>query len=176
MDIGDLLRDAWVNFGPQASDRGVTLALDLPRELPKVMVDGRRIAQVLGNLLTNALRHTPEGGLVTLSAAEGPVLRPVLWPGTGSTAVVPVSAAEGSAGMVKVTVADTGPGVPPEDLPYVFERFWRGEKSRSRAAGGSGLGLAIARQLVEMHGGMTGVESTPGEGAQFWFTLPAGDL
>jgi multidrug efflux pump subunit AcrA (membrane-fusion protein) len=87
-----------------------------------------------------------------------------------------LSAAEGSAGMVEVTVADTGTGVQPENLPYVFERFWRGEKSRSRAAGGSGLGLAIARQLVEMHGGTIGVESTPGEGARFWFTLPAGAL
>lgn len=69
MDVGDLLRDAQVNFSPQAADRGVTLALDLPSELPKVVADGRRIAQVLGNLLTNALRHTPSGGCVTLSAA-----------------------------------------------------------------------------------------------------------
>ena len=69
MDVGDLLRDAQVNFGPQAADRGVTLALDVPPELPRVMADWRRIAQVLGNLLTNALRHTPQGGCVTLSAA-----------------------------------------------------------------------------------------------------------
>ena len=146
-DIGDLLQDAQVNFSPQAADRGVTLTLDLPTELPQVMVDRRRIAQVLGNLLTNALRHTPGGGCVTLSAAA-------------------------SEGMVKVTVADTGKGIPSEDLPYIFERFWRGDKSRSRAAGGTGLGLAIARQLVEVHGGTIRVESTPGQGSQFWFTLP----
>jgi len=72
MDVGDLLRDAQVNFSPQASDRGVTLALDLPAELPRVMADWRRVAQVLGNLLTNALRYTPEGGCVTLSAAIAP--------------------------------------------------------------------------------------------------------
>ena len=147
MDVGDLLRDAQVNFGPQAADRGVTLALDLPTELPRVMADWRRISQVLGNLLTNALRHTPEGGCVTLSATLGEE-------------------------VVAVTVADTGTGIPPGDLPYIFERFWRGEKSRSRAGGETGLGLAIARQLVEMHGGGISVESAPGQGSKFRFTLP----
>jgi signal transduction histidine kinase len=147
MDVGDLLRDAQVNFSPQASDRVVTLALDLHPELPKVVADRRRIAQVLGNLVTNALRHTPQGGCVTLSA-------------------------EISEGMIEVTVTDTGIGIPPEDLPYIFERFWRGEKSRSRTGGGTGLGLAIAKQLVEMHGGTIRVESTPGEGSRFRFTLP----
>lgn len=150
MDVGDLLRDTQVNFGPQASDRGVTLALDLPPELPSVMADWRRITQVLGNLLTNALRHTPEGGCVTLGATAGD-------------------------GVVRVTVSDTGPGIAPEDLPYIFERFWRGEKSRSRGGGGTGLGLAIARQLVEMHGGAIGVESTAGSGSTFWFTLPSAE-
>jgi signal transduction histidine kinase len=104
----------------------------------------------LGNLLTNALRHTPEGGCVTLGAAAGD-------------------------GVVRVTVSDTGPGIAPEDLPYIFERFWRGEKSRSRGGGGTGLGLAIARQLVEMHGGAIGVESTAGSGSTFWFTLPSAE-
>jgi signal transduction histidine kinase len=74
--------------------------------------------------------------------------------------------------MVRVTVADTGIGIPPENLPYIFERFWRGEKSRSRASSETGLGLAIAKQLVEMHGGAIGVESAPGAGSEFWFTLP----
>jgi signal transduction histidine kinase len=156
MDVGDLLRDAQVNFGPQAADRSVTLALDLPPELPRVVADWRRIAQVLGNLLTNALRHTPQGGCVTLSAV-----------------VIPPPGGEAGRGVVEVTVVDTGTGVPPEDLPYIFERFWRGDKSRSRAGGGIGLGLAIARQLVEMHGGTIRVESKPGEGSRFRFTLPA---
>jgi signal transduction histidine kinase len=147
MDVGDLLRDAQVNFSPQASDRGVTLALDLPPALPQVMADWRRIAQVLGNLVTNALRHTPQGGCVTLSAAAGE-------------------------GVVELSVADTGTGVSPEDSPYIFERFWRGAKSRSRAGGGTGLGLAIAKHLVEAHGGEIGVRSIPGKGSKFWFTLP----
>jgi two-component system OmpR family sensor kinase/two-component system sensor histidine kinase BaeS len=157
MDMDALLRDAQVNFGPQAADRGVTLSLDLPTDLPKVMADQRRIAQVLGNLVTNALRHTPSGGCVTLSATLAPSL-----------------VGEGRGGMLRVTVADTGAGIPTDDLPYIFERFWRGERSRSRVGGGAGLGLAIARQLVEMHEGTIGVESTPGAGAKFWFTLPTG--
>ena len=149
-DVGALLRDAQVNFSPQAADRGVRLTLDLPSELPEVMADRRRVAQVLGNLLTNALRHTPSGGCVTLSATA-------------------------SGERVKVTVADTGAGIPPEDLPYIFERFWRGEKSRSRAGGGAGLGLAIAKHLIQAHGGQIGVESPSeeGEGTTFYFTLPA---
>jgi two-component system OmpR family sensor kinase/two-component system sensor histidine kinase BaeS len=147
-NLGDLLQDAQVNFGPQAEDRGVTLALDLPSGLPKVMADRRRIAQVIGNLVINALRHTPAGGCVTLSASE----------------------AQG--GMIEISVADTGAGIPSEDLPYIFERFWRGEKSRSRTGGGTGLGLTIARQLVQVHGGKIGVESTLGQGSRFWFTLP----
>jgi signal transduction histidine kinase len=154
VDVGDLLRDAQVNFGPQADDRRITLALDLPSELPSVEADRRRISQVVSNLLTNALRHTPQGECVTLSAALSPSL-----PG-------------GDKGGVTISVSDTGTGIPTEELPYIFERFWRGEKSRSRAGGGSGLGLAIAKQLVELHGGSIAVESTPGAGSTFRFTLP----
>jgi signal transduction histidine kinase len=154
LGVGDLLRDAQVNFSPQADDRGVTLVLDLPSELPPVTADRRRISQVVGNLLTNALRHTPQGGCVTLSARSSPPL-----PG-------------GDKGGVVISVSDIGAGIPAEDMPYIFERFWRGEKSRSRAGGGSGLGLAIAKQLVEMHGGTIAVESTPGAGSTFRFTLP----
>lgn len=160
IDIVPLLRDARVNFSPQAADRGVELAFDLPGDqldefVVEVLADERRIAQVLGNLLTNALRHTPSGGCVTI-------------------AVVP----EGE--MARVTVTDTGAGIPPDDLPHIFERFWRGEKSRSRAGGGAGLGLAIAKHLVHAHGGEIGVISpaiTDQSGAEtrgtiFHFSLP----
>jgi two-component system OmpR family sensor kinase/two-component system sensor histidine kinase BaeS len=160
IDLIPLLRDTQVNFTPQAADRGVTLSFDLPGEQPhefavKVLADERRIAQVLGNLLTNALRHTPSGGQVTMTV---------------------VTEEE----MARVTVTDTGIGIPPDNLPHIFERFWRGEKSRSRAGGGAGLGLAIAKHLVHAHGGEIGVISpaiayqsgTEVSGTTFHFSLP----
>ena len=110
-------------------------------------VDPQRIRQVLLNLLSNAERHTPEGGRIAVRAER--------WDGEAH-----------------VSVSDTGPGIPPDDLPYVFERFWRGDKSRTRASGGTGLGLAIAKQLVEAHGGRIWAESPPGQGATFAFALP----
>jgi len=147
VNIKGLLKDTQTYFKALASEGGLTLALDLAPELPDANADWHRLTQVLSNLLTNALRHTPSGGQVTLSATAGE-------------------------GAVKVTVTDTGAGIPPEDLSHIFDRFWRGEKSRSRASGGSGLGLAIAKQLIELHGGTIGVQSTPGQGSTFWFTLP----
>lgn len=109
--------------------------------------DPVRMRQVLGNLVSNALRHTPARGTVTLSAWH-----------TADEAVL--------------TVRDTGHGIAPEDLPHVFERFWRAEKSRSRRTGGSGLGLSIVRQFVEAHDGTVTVDSTPGSGAVFTVRLP----
>jgi len=102
---------------------------------------------VLNNLVSNALRHTPDGGSLRVSAYR-------------------------KTGVVRVEVRDSGEGISPEDLPYVFERFYRGEKSRSRQTGGAGLGLAIAKGIVEAHGGEIGVESNPKEGTLFYFTLP----
>jgi signal transduction histidine kinase len=145
--IDDMLRDTVVNFAPQATDRGVSLTLTLPEGLPVVCADRRRVAQVLGNLLTNALRHTPRSGCVRLSAVR-------------------------KGGSVEVAVEDSGSGIAPADLPFIFERFWRGDKSRARASGGSGLGLAIARRLVELQGGTITAENAPQGGADFRFTLP----
>lgn len=159
-DIGDLLRDAQVNFSAQAADKAITLSLDLPATLPRVAGDWRRIAQVLSNLMTNALRHTPEGGQITLGATIIEKADPGKPSGTARKS------------WVEVTVSDTGIGIPPEDLPHIFERFWRSEKSRSRASGGSGLGLSIAKHLVELHGGTITAESTPGKGSTFRFILP----
>lgn len=129
----------------QASD--IRLESILPRDLPPADVDPDRVSQVLHNLLTNAIRHTPPGGRVAVRLAQ-----------------------DGAA--LRVSVANTGPGIDPADLPFVFERFYRGDRSRSRSTGGSGLGLTIARKLVEAHGGRITVESRPGEETVFSFTLP----
>jgi signal transduction histidine kinase len=132
---------------PQVEQKGVAFALDLPPEAVAVFADPDRIAQVLLNLLSNAQRYVPEGGRIALSVERRPA-------------------------EVVVRVSDSGPGIGPADLPNVFERFWRGERSRGRKTGGSGLGLAIARQLILGHGGRIWVESTPGQGAIFTFALP----
>jgi len=147
----DLVNKATDAARAQAAAKGIALQADLPEDLPLVNVDPQRIGQVLGNLLSNALTHTPSGGqvIVTAKARES---------------------------EVELSISDTGEGIPPEHLPYIFERFYRADKSRSRATGGTGLGLAIARQLVEAHGGRIEVESEVGRGTQFTFTLPvAGD-
>jgi two-component system sensor histidine kinase BaeS len=144
--IGEVVR----SFQPVAATAGVTLATDVEGDLPILEIDPLRIREVLSNLVANALRHTPAGGTVTIGgwasdADEGA-------PGEGS---------------VTLTVGDTGPGIDPELLPHVFDRFVKGETSR-----GSGLGLAIARGLVEAHGGWIVVHS-PGEGgAMFLVKLP----
>jgi signal transduction histidine kinase len=131
----------------QAQQRGVVLTLEVSASLPLVLADRDRLAQVVGNLLNNALRYVPKGGHISVRAVS-------------------------QGGEVAVAVADDGPGVPPEDLPRLFERFWRGGRTRRRTTGGSGLGLAIARGLVEAHGGRIWAESVEGHGTTFTFTLP----
>ena len=135
-------------FGELAAARGITLQTSIPDDLPPVQIDPDRTRQVLQNLLTNALRHTPGQGQITLTIDRM------------------------SKQDVRIQVQDSGSGIAPEDIPHVFEQFWRAERSRSRAAGGSGLGLAIARALVEQQGGQIGVTSELGRGSCFWFTLP----
>jgi signal transduction histidine kinase len=148
--LADLLSDALESFSALAAQRGITLSGRAVPNLDPVLMDAPRISRVLANLIGNALRHTPAGGTVQVNAQRS---------------------AEG----VRVDVEDSGEGIRPDDLPHVFERFYRGEKSRSRATGGAGLGLAIARGIVEAHGGRIGVESAPGQGTRFFFTLPKTD-
>lgn len=148
VSVGDLLETLMANLEPVAADREIALRADVKVGLPAVEGDPDRLRQVLVNLITNALQHTPRGGRVTVSAA-----------------------AQGAA--VQIRVSDTGPGIAPEDLPHIFDRFYRADKSRSRASGGSGLGLAIVRSLVELHGGAVTVDAKPGEGASFTVSLPA---
>jgi two-component system sensor histidine kinase BaeS len=136
-------------LGHQFEEKGVALEIDVHPDLPPVRADEDRIGQVLLNLVGNALQYTPSGGQVFLSARR-----------------------EGD--RVRFSVEDNGVGIPPEHLPHVFERFYRVDKSRSRAGGGSGIGLTIARHLVEAHGGQIQAASNgPGMGSTFSVTLPA---
>jgi two-component system sensor histidine kinase BaeS len=147
-DLADLVRAVVDRLARQFEDKGVALETDLPGDLPPILADEDRIGQVLMNLVGNALQYTPEGGQVRITAHR-----------------------EGDA--VAIAVRDTGIGIPPEHLPHLFTRFYRVDKSRSRAGGGSGIGLTIARHLVEAHGGTIRVESPgSGQGSAFIFTLP----
>ena len=128
-------------------ERQLSVVTATAPDLPPALADRQRVAQVLGNLLRNAVRHTPTGGLIAVRA-------------------------ERRGDRVAVTVEDTGEGIAPEHLPHIFERFYRGDTARDRAGGGAGLGLAIVRELVEAMGGTVTVASAPGEGSRFTFTLP----
>lgn len=130
-----------------AAQRGIRLEVQIDPDLPLIDGDRERIAQVLANLVSNALRYTPEGGVITLSAAV-------------------------NGDRVLLRVSDTGPGIEPEHLPFIFKRFYRADDSRP-SNGESGLGLAIAKSLVEAHGGTIQVESAVGHGATFTVALPA---
>ncbi|OKJ74910.1 histidine kinase [Streptomyces sp. CB02460] len=152
VDVAELLGQVAAAHQARADAAGVALGVRPPdRPLPALSADPVRLRQAVGNLVSNAVRHTPEGGKVTLRA---------------------YGSEDGDA--VLVDVADTGSGIPADDLARVFDRFWRGEKSRSRRTGGSGLGLAIVRKLAEAHGGTATASSTPGEGSVFTLRFPAG--
>ncbi len=152
--LSDLISDTLEGFAERARGVGVTLEGSAPPGVDPVWMSPDKIGRVLNNLLENAIRHTPEGGRVTLQAAR-------------------------DNGEVRISVVDTGPGITPEDLPRIFDRFYRGEKSRTRTGysqGGAGLGLSIAKGIVEAHGGHIWVANEPGPGAAFSFTLPMKEL
>ncbi len=172
-DLAELIRKVVDLMHPPAQDKGITLEADLPPSLPLVFVDADRVHQIISNLVSNALRYTPAGGTVTV---RGFVVPDGLLPAPRSVVV------SGQPSLV-VTVTDTGPGIAPEDLPHIFDRFYRADKSRARASGGSGLGLAIVKQLVEAHGGQVWAESPvfdqPAEaryGTRISFSLPVAEL
>ncbi|MDK0523305.1 HAMP domain-containing sensor histidine kinase [Streptomyces sp. ML-6] len=151
-------------------------AADTPA--PVLWADPVRLRQAIGNLVSNAVRHTPAGGRVTVraygSGASGDGTPPADMASANGTPTARASADGTGHGVVVVEVADTGSGISAENLPHVFDRFWRAEKSRSRRTGGSGLGLAIVRKLTEAHGGSVGAESVEGEGSVFTLRLPTG--
>jgi signal transduction histidine kinase/CheY-like chemotaxis protein len=140
-----LALEALESFRSVAAERAVSLHPALPDERTRVSCDRDRILQVLSNLIGNAIQFTPNGGSITVTA-------------------------EPEGGCVRFAVSDTGPGIPPEQLPYVFERFWRAPQSFRK---GAGLGLYIARRIVEAHGGTMSVKSEVGAGSTFFFTLPS---
>jgi signal transduction histidine kinase len=159
--LAELVDDTVAGLQPQAAAKGVQLHGTVDPHLPSLMLAPQQVGRVLANLVANAIRHTPAGGRIAISAIriaqteENAPRRPT-----------------GTEDGVLVEVADTGEGIAPEDVPYIFERFYRGEKSRSRATGGAGLGLAIARGIVEAHGGQIWAEQAVPQGAVVRFTLP----
>jgi two-component system sensor histidine kinase BaeS len=146
-DLASLIRRNIRGIATGAEQDSISIAEDVAEDLLMVDADPQRLSQVLGNLLDNAVRHSPQGGTITVKAANA---------GDG----------------VQVDVTDQGPGLSPEELSLVFERFYRGDKARARSTGGSGLGLAIVKQLVEAHGGQVWAQSGDDGGATFSFTLP----
>lgn len=146
VNLRPLLDSLVQRFADQLLEDGPVLRLDCPPQLPLVLADIDRTEQVLVNLVGNAIRYTTEGSIVILTYTE----EYKLW----------------------IAVIDTGMGISPEDLPHVFERFWRADKSRDRHSGGTGIGLTISRRLVELQGGQIEVESELGSGSTFRFSLP----
>jgi signal transduction histidine kinase len=147
IDLGEIVARTVDLFSAEAAEAEIELLAHMEPDLPLVTADPQRVGQVIGNLLNNALRYTPRTGQVTVYVEK---------------------VVQG----VRVAVTDTGEGMAADDLPHIFDRFYRGEKSRARARGGAGLGLAIAKAWVQAMGGEIGVESRPGLGSRFWFTLP----
>ena len=150
-DLSDLVVRTAAGFQAVAEQKRLSLQIERADDLPSVMVDQGRISQVLNNLLSNAIRHTPAGGSVTVRVRE-----------------------DGE--MVCVDVSDTGEGIPPEELPVIFERLYRGDPARGRVhnSDSTGLGLAITRGIIESHGGRIAATSELGKGSTFTFCLPVG--
>ncbi len=149
--LADLIQDVTASFSSQAAGLGIDLKTSIADPNQQITADFLRLNQVLSNLVTNALRYTDKGGMITLETESSRSL----------------------AGKVRIRISDTGIGIPPEDLPFIFDRFWRGEKSRTRDGHAtSGLGLAISRQLIYAQGGTIETQSEVGKGTNFVIELP----
>lgn len=147
VNMGDLVKKVISVFQAQAEDQKVQLSAELDAQLPLVLVDPQRMEQVIGNLIGNSLRYIGEKGEIIVEVRSKP-------------------------GGIEINVSDNGPGVPEDQLPYIFNRFWRSEKSRARSTGGAGLGLAIAKQLVESQGGTISAANRPEGGLKTTIFLP----
>lgn len=148
--LPEIVAGIYANLALDACRRGITLQTEIPDQM-EVMADGARLEQVLYNLLTNSFKNTPCGGTVKIIGRM-------------------------AAGQAEIAVEDSGSGIGIEDLPYIFDRFYRSDKSRNRETGGAGLGLAITKGLVEAQGGRVWAESQIGQGSRFVFTIPLGNL
>jgi len=146
-DLASLIARSILKLTPQIEEKELKVRTQIAPGLPSVWVDEDRMEQVILNLLGNAIFFSPQGATITITATQ-------------------------KEGFVEVGIEDQGPGIPEEEIPYIFERFYRVEKSRAKKHGGLGLGLAIAKQIVELHGGEIGVESEIGRGSRFYFRLP----
>jgi two-component system phosphate regulon sensor histidine kinase PhoR len=145
VNLNALIRDTILRLGTQAERQQLTVTMEPALGLPPVSADKEMVGEVVTNILQNAIKFTPPGGKVKVhTGVEG--------------------------GEVVVSISDTGIGIGPEDLPHIFERFYKADKARNSA--GTGLGLAIARHIIQVHGGRIWVESEPGKGSTFIFTLP----
>ena len=158
-NVVDLVRRKLSQVELRAREKGVHLNLNANQEIPGVSADSDRLEQVLANLLSNAIRHTPAGGKITIAVET----------------VTSDSAHQIMKPSVIISIADTGEGIAPEHLANVFERFYRGGESRARSEGGTGLGLAIVKQMVQAHGGKVWAESKVGKGSTFYVALPVTD-
>lgn len=148
VEMADILSRVEIRLQHRLQEKQLTIIQELPEKLPALLANENRLEQVLTNLVENAVRFSPPGGEITVTASELP------------------------GNQITVAIRDLGPGIPSADLPHIWERFYRVEKSRARDSGGTGLGLAIVKQIIEAQGGEVGVESSPGEGSTFYFTLP----
>jgi two-component system OmpR family sensor kinase len=148
-DVSEMARRLAAGYEMQAAEKNLRLKVEAGAAVPEVMVDPLRIEQVISNLLTNAMRHTPAGGSININVSR-------------------------DSNNLVISVADTGEGIKADDLPHIFERFYRSGSARARKDGGTGLGLAIVKQMVEAHGGRVWVESRPGSGSRFGFSIPLG--
>ena len=147
LDLYALVNETLEVVGFECEQVGITIHNEMSPTLPLVLADGDRVTQVLLNLLDNARRHTPDGGMITIDAKPEDQ-------------------------YLTMSISDTGTGIDPADLPHIFERFYRADRARTTTTGGSGLGLAIVKAIITAHNGTIRAESQPGKGTRIIFTLP----
>jgi two-component system sensor histidine kinase BaeS len=154
IDINKVIETSITMLNMQIKAKNINIKNDFQKENPELFVDPERFNQVIYNLLMNATKYTPENGNIEIKTEK---------------------LLENKIESVKITIKDSGKGIPPEDLPYIFERFYRVDKSRNKKTGGLGLGLSIVRKIIELHGGTISVESTPDVGSNFYIVIPVGE-